>query len=38
VGTHPAELALLGATGDGNRTRMASLEDRGWIMALTSKC
>jgi hypothetical protein len=23
--------------GDGNRTGMTSLEDRGWIMALTSK-
>jgi hypothetical protein len=26
-----------GGAGDGNRTRMASLEDRAWIMPLTSE-
>jgi hypothetical protein len=31
-----SDLAASGGAGDGNRTRMASL-DRAWIMALTSK-
>jgi hypothetical protein len=33
----PPAVALVDAAGAGNRSRMASLEDRAWSMVLTSK-